>query len=122
MQVSQSIQFFVNPRFYNISFVDVDDNSVYLSDSYWYNVKDLESCEEPYLETNQNSDNTNVGNLRVSVSLEDKQEIAKDVLKIVLNDFNKVISDAIAQLDDDGENEVIEIKQTENVLAQLSTR
>ena len=104
-----------------VTAVDVNDNSVYLSGCFWYSVKDLESCEEPYLETNQNSDNTNVGNLRVSVSLEDKQEIAKDVLKIVLNDFNKVISDAITQLDADGnEDEVVEIKEVDNVIEQFS--
>ena len=94
--------------------------SVELSDDYWYSVKDL----EPYSEAQQNSDNTNIGNLTVSISLEDKQEIAKDILKIVLNDFNKVISDTIAQLDvDDSEDEVgnvIEIKQAENVLEQFS--
>ena len=77
--------------------VDCDDNSVRLSDNYWYGVKDL----EPYSESQQASDNTNIGNLTVSISLEDKQEIAKDILKIVLKDFNKVITDAIAQLDDD---------------------
>lgn len=96
--------------------VDYDDNSVRLSDNYWYSVKDL----EPYKEPTQNS-NTDVGNLTVSISLEDKQEIAKDILKIVLNDFNKVISDAITQLDvDDNEDEVVEIKQAENVLSQFT--
>ena len=64
---------------------------------------------------------TNIGNLTVSISLEDKQEIAKDVLKIVLKDFNKVITDAIAQLDDDdSEYGAVEIKQTENVLSQFT--
>ena len=104
-----------------VTVVDVNDNSVYLSNSYWYSIKDLESCEEPYLETNQNSDNANIGNLTVSVSLEDKQEIAKDILKIVLNDFNKVISDAIAQLDvDDNGDGVVEIKEANNVIEQFS--
>lgn len=106
-----------------VTLVDGNDGSVYLSDYYWYSVEDLESCEEPYLETNQNSDNTNIGNLTVSVSLEDKQEIAKDILKIVLNDFNKVISDAIAQLDvDDNEDEVLEIKEANNVIEQVSNQ
>lgn len=94
--------------------VDYDDNSVRLSDGWWYSVKDL----EPYTESQQN---TNIGNLAVSISLEDKQEIAKDILKIVLNDFNKVISDAITQLDDDdNENETIEIKEANNVLSQFT--
>lgn len=99
-----------------VIYVD-DDNNVKLSDYYWYSVKDLETYKEP----NQNSENTNIGSLTVSISLEDKQEIAKDILKIVLNDFNKVISDAIVQLDDDGgEGEVVEIKQVENVLSQFT--
>ena len=55
---------------------------------------------------NQKSDNTNIGNLTVSISLEDKREIAKDILKIVLNDFNKVISDAI--LSDQKITEIVE--------------
>ena len=99
--------------------VYVDDNySVKLSDGYWYSVKDLEPCLKPYKGTQQN---TNIGNLTVSISLEDKQEIAKDVLKIVLKDFNKVITDAIAQLDDDdSEYGAVEIKQTENVLSQFT--
>ena len=104
-----------------VTLVDVNDNSVYLSGCFWYSVKDLESCEDSYLETNQNSDNTNIGNLTVSVSSKDKQEIAKDILKIVLNDFNKVISDAITQLDvDDNEDEVLEIKEVDNVIEQFS--
>lgn len=93
-----------------------DDNNVKLSDNYWYSVKDL----EPFKEQNQNPDSTNIGNLTVSISLEDKQEISKDILKIVLNDFNKVISAAIENLDDDGENEAVEIKQAEDVLSQFT--
>jgi len=103
--------------FGEVILVDYDDNSVRFSDNYWYSVKDL----EPYSEAQQVSDNTNIGNLTVSISLEDKQEIAKDILKIVLNDFNKVISDAIDQLDvDDNDDEVVEIKQAENVLNQFT--
>ena len=99
-----------------VIYVD-DDNNVKLSDYYWYSVKDL----EPYSEAQQVSDNTNIGNPTVSISLEDKQEIAKDILKIVLNDFNKVISDAIDQLDvDDNDDEVVEIKQAENDLNQFT--
>ena len=95
-----------------------DDYSVKLSDGYWYSVKDLEPHKESYLESQQN---TNIGNLTVNISLEDKEEIAKDILKIVLKDFNKVITDAIDQLDDnDNENEAVEIKQAENVLSQFT--
>ena len=95
-----------------------DDYSVKLSDGYWYSVKDLEPHKESYLESQQN---TNIGNLTVNISLEDKQEIAKDILKIVLNDFNKVITDAIAQLDaDDNEDQFVEIKEAENVLNPFS--
>ena len=78
--------------------IDYEDNSVKLSDGFWYSVKDLKPYKEPYTESRQN---TKIGNLAVSISLEDKREIAKDILKIVLKDFNKVITDAIAQLDDD---------------------
>lgn len=93
-----------------------DDMSVKLSDNYWYDVKDL----EPYSEAQQVPDDTNIGNLTVTLSLEDKQEIAKDILKIVLNDFNKVITDAIVQLDEDEVDNVVETKQAENVLSQFT--
>ena len=81
-----------------VIYVDDEDGSVKLSDDSWYSVKDLEIYTRPYTESRQN---TNIGNLTVSISSEDKEEIAKDILKIVLKDFNKVITDAIAQLDDD---------------------
>lgn len=101
-----------------VVYVDYGDDSVQLSDEFWYSVYDLEPYKESYLESQQN---TNIGNLTVNISLEDKQEIAKDILKIVLNDFNKVITDAIAQLDiDDSEDETVEIKQVENVLDQFT--
>ena len=100
--------------FGEVILVDYDDNSVELSDGFWYSVKDL----EPYTESRQN---TNIGNLTVSISLEDKKEIAKDILKIVLKDFNKVITDAIVQLDvDDSEDEVAEVKEAENVIEHFS--
>ena len=99
-----------------VIYVD-DDNNVKLSDYYWYSVKDL----EPYSEVQQVPDNTNIGNLTVSISLEDKREIAKDILKIVLKDFNKVITDAIVQLDvDDSEYGAVEIKEANNVLELFS--
>lgn len=83
--------------------IDYEDSSVKLSDGFWYSVKDLKPYKEPYTESRQNTNigNDNIGNLTVSISSEDKEEIAKDILKIVLKDFNKVITDAIAQLDDD---------------------
>lgn len=102
-----------------VVYVD-DDRSVKLSDNYWYCVSDLKPYKESYSEAQQVPDNANIGNLTVSISLEDKKEIAKDILKIVLNDFNKVISDAIDQLDDDSEDEVVEIKQAENDLSQFT--
>ena len=99
-----------------VIYVD-DDNNVKLSDYYWYSVKDL----EPYSEVQQVPDNTNIGNLTVSISLEDKRDIAKDILKIVLKDFNKVITDAIVQLDvDDSEYGAVEIKEANNVLELFS--
>ena len=42
-----------------------------------------------------------IAKLTVSVSVEDKEEIAKDILKIVLNDLNVIISDAIYSLSND---------------------
>ena len=41
-----------------------------------------------------------IAKLTVSVSVEDKEEIAKDILKIVLKDLNVIISDAIDNLYD----------------------
>ena len=77
--------------------VEEDDcDNVELSDGYWYAVDDLELYEE----------SKNIGKLTVSVSLEDKEEIAKDILKIVLRDLNVVISNAIEDLSDDKEEEV----------------
>ena len=40
-----------------------------------------------------------IAKLTVSVSVEDKEEIAKDILKIVLKDLNVIISDAIDSLE-----------------------
>lgn len=74
------------------------------------------SIDETEVLKENTSKETNIGKLSVSVSLEDKQEIAKDVLKIVLNDFNKAITNATTQLCDDSEDEVVEIKEANNVL------
>ena len=75
---------------------DKDDecDNVGLSDGYWYSVEDLELYEE----------SKNIG-LTVSVSLEDKEELAKDILKIALQDLNVIISNAIEDLSDDKEEE-----------------
>ena len=75
--------------------VDFDDGydgfeNVKLSDGYWYAVDDLELHEVP---------NEVLSKLTVSVSVEDKEEIAKDILKIVLKDLNVIISDAIDSLE-----------------------
>ena len=75
--------------------VDFDDGydgfeNVKLSDGYWYAVDDLELHEVP---------NEVLSKLTVSVSVEDANEIAKDILKIVLKDLNVIISDAIDSLE-----------------------
>ena len=44
--------------------------------------------------------------IKVSVSLEDKEDLAKDILKIALQDLNVIISNAIENLSDDKEEEV----------------
>ena len=75
--------------------VDFDDgydgcDNVELSDGYWYAVDDLELLKVPEKE---------IAKLTVSVSTEDTNEIAKDILKIVLNDLNVIITDAIDSLE-----------------------
>ena len=66
--------------------------NVKLSDGSWYAVDDLELLKVPEKE---------IAKLTVSVSVEDKEEIAKDILKIVLKDLNVIISDAIDSLSND---------------------
>ena len=75
--------------------VDFDDGydgfeNVKLSDGYWYAVDDLELLKVPEKE---------IAKLTVSISTEDANEIAKDILKIVLKDLNVIISDAIDSLE-----------------------
>ena len=77
--------------------------NVKLSDGYWYAVDDLELLKVPEKE---------IAKLTVSVSVEDKEEIAKDILKIVLNDLNVIISDAIDSL---------ELNNTESSSTQTDT-
>jgi len=75
--------------------VDFDDGydgceNVKLSDGSWYAADDLELLKAPEKE---------IEILTVSLSTEDTNEIAKDILKIVLNDLNVIISDAIDSLE-----------------------
>ena len=77
--------------------VDFDDgydgcDNVELSDGYWYAVDDLELLKAP---------EKDIARLTVSLSTEDKEEIAKDILKIVLQDLNVIIADAIVSLSND---------------------
>lgn len=67
-------------------------DNVELSDGCWYAVDDLELLKVPEKE---------IAKLTVSVSDEDKEEIAIDILKIVLKDLNVIISDAIDSLSND---------------------
>lgn len=60
-----------------------------LSDGYYYSALDL----EPY-ETKSKL----LSNVTVNISIEDKEEIAKDILGMVLVGLNEVISDAIQSL------------------------
>ena len=73
---------------------------VCLDDGYYYDVLDLELCLEDSL-----------SKLTVNISDEDKNDIAKDILKIVLKDLNVIISDAIDNLSNGNE----EVKQPVDV-------
>ena len=60
--------------------------------------------------------NTILDDVKVKISLEDKNEIAKDILKIVLQDLNVIITDAIDSLSDDSlSNDNEEFKQPVDV-------
>ena len=81
--------------------------NVKLSDGYWYAVDDLELHEVP---------NEVLSKLTVTISDEDKEEIAKDILKIVLKDLNVIITDAIDNLSNDSlSNGNEEVKQSLDV-------
>ena len=74
---------------------------VCLDDGYYYDVLDLELCLEDSL-----------SNLTVTISDEDKNDIAKDILNIVLKDLNVIITDAINNTSDDSlSNDNEEVKQ-----------
>lgn len=73
---------------------DIDGcDNVRLSDRYWYAVADLELYED--------SKNTALSEIKLKLSSEDKEEIAKDILKIALQDLNVIISNAIEGLSDE---------------------
>ena len=72
-------------------------HNVELSDGYWYAVDDLELYEDT---------GKVLSEIKVKLSLEDKEELAKDILKIALQDLNVIISNAIENLSDDKEEEV----------------
>lgn len=82
-----------------IDFGDDEDDcdNVELSDGYWYAVDDLELYEDT---------GKVLSEIKVNISLEDKEELAKDILKIALQDLNVIISNAIENLSDDKEEEV----------------
>ena len=63
------------------------------------------------IEVVEELDQQTLSKLTVSISSEDKEEIAKDILKIVLQDLNVIITDAIDSLSNDNE----EVKQPVDV-------
>lgn len=82
-----------------VDFGDDEDvcENVELTDGYWYAVDDLELYEDT---------GKVLSEIKVKLSLEDKKEVAKDILKIALQDLNVIISNAIEDLSDDKEEEV----------------
>ena len=78
----------------------IEGKIVLLRDGHWYAVKDLQLYEKlPKVAVPEKE----IAKLTVSVSDEDKEEIAKDILKIVLKDLNVIITDAIGSLSNDNE-------------------
>ena len=61
-------------------------------DTYPLELSEIEKLPETHVPKKE------IAKLTVSVSLEDKQEIAKDILKIVLKDLDVIITDAIDSL------------------------
>ena len=76
---------------------DDECHNVELSDGYWYAIEDLELYED--------ADKV-LSEIKVKLTLEDKEDVAKDILKIALQDLNVIISNAIEDLSDDKEEEV----------------
>ena len=64
-------------------------------DTYPLELSEIEKLPETHVPEKE------IAKLTVSISVEDKEEIAKDILKIVLKDLNVIISDAIVSLSDD---------------------
>ena len=81
-----------------VDFGDEGDecHNVGLSDGYCYAVGDLELYEDT---------GKVLSEIKVKLSLEDKKGVAKDILKIALQDLNVIISDAIESLSDEKEEE-----------------
>ena len=75
-------------------------------DTYPLELSEIEKLPETHVPEKE------IAKLTVSVSVEDKEEIAKDILKIVLKDLNVIISDAIDSL---------EINNTESSSTQTDT-
>ena len=64
-------------------------------DTYQLELAEIEKLPETHVPKKE------IAKLTVSVSGEDKEEIAKDILKIVLKDLNVIITDAIDSLSND---------------------
>lgn len=71
---------------------------VLLEGGEFFDIRDLEAVED--------AKEKSIGNLTVSILTEDKQEIAKDILKIVLEDLNSVITNAIQSISEVDRGEV----------------
>ena len=87
-------------------------HNVGLSDGYWYAVDDLELYEFP---------EKSIGNLTLNISVEDREEIAKDILKIVLQDLNDCVVGAINGIDD-GEPKKAHSETEDDVLTNILAR
>ena len=86
----------------------IEGKIVLLRDGHWYAVKDLQLYEKlPKVAVPEKE----IAKLTISLSTEDKEEIAKDILKIVLKDLNVIITDAIDNLSNGNE----EVKQSLDV-------
>ena len=83
----------------------IEGKIVLLRDGHWYAVKDLQLYEKLPKDAVPEKE---IAKLTVSVSDEDKEEIAKDILKIVLKDLNVIISDSLS-------NDNVEFKQPSDV-------
>lgn len=87
-------------------------HNVELSDGYWYAVDDLELYEDA---------GKVLSEIKVKLSLEDKEELAKDILKIVLQDLNDCVVGAINEIDD-GEPKKAHSSTEDEVLTNILDR